>query len=128
MKYLHTDEAPAAVGPYSQATEVNVGAGGLVFVSGQLGLDPETMKLREGLKAQAAQALVNLTAILDAAGCNLDQVAKVDVFLADMADFKAFNEVYAEYMEDRKPARAAVGVAALPLGGLVEVACVAVKG
>ncbi len=119
----HTDVAPAAIGPYSQATV----AGELVFVSGQLGLDPVSMELKQGLEAQTRQAMDNLRAILDAAGAALDTVASVDVFLTDMADFAAVNAIYGEYFKDHKPARACIAVAGLPKGGVVEVRCVAAK-
>jgi 2-iminobutanoate/2-iminopropanoate deaminase len=120
---VHTEQAPAAIGPYSQAAV----CGDLVFVSGQLGLDPDTMELKEGLEAQARQAMANLAAILEASGAALDTVASVDVFLTDMADFAAVNAVYAEYFSVHKPARACITVAGLPKGGLVEVRCVAAK-
>ena len=120
---VHTEKAPAAIGPYSQAAV----CGDLVFVSGQLGLDPSTMELKEGLGAQARQAMDNLAAILEASGAALDTVASVDVFLTDMADFAAVNAVYAEYFSVHKPARACIAVAGLPKGGLVEVRCVAAK-
>ena len=121
---IATDQAPAAVGPYSQA----VRSGDLVFVSGQLGLDPATMAFPEGFEAQARRSLANMGAILEAAGCAVADILSVDVFLVDMAEFKTFNAIYAEFMGEHKPARAAIQVAALPLGGLVEVKCVARKG
>ncbi len=115
--------APAAVGPYSQAIKAN----GFVFTAGQLGLDPATGKLVEGdVTDQARQALKNLQAILEAAGSSLEQVVKVTVFLKDINDFKRVNEVYAEFFQASPPARSAVQVAALPLGGLVEIEAVAV--
>lgn len=123
LTFVHTEKAPAAVGPYSQAVQ----AGGFVFVSGQLGLDPATMTLREGFEAQARQALANIGAILAQAGCAVTDIAAVDVFLLDMAEFKNLNGIYAEFMGAHKPARAAIQVAGLPLGGLVEIKCVAVK-
>lgn len=121
LDFVSTKKAPAAVGPYSQA----VAAGGFLYVSGQLGLVPETMKLTEGFEAQARQALANLGAILGAAGCAVTDIVSVDVFLTDMAEFKAFNAIYAEFMGGHKPSRAAIQVAGLPLGGMVEVKCVA---
>ncbi len=123
LTFVHTEKAPAAVGPYSQAVQ----AGGFVFVSGQLGLDPASMTLREGFEAQARQALANIGAILAQAGCAVTDIVAVDVFLLDMAEFKNFNGIYAEFMGTHKPARAAIQVAGLPLGGLVEIKCVAVK-
>lgn len=121
IETVHTDNAPAAVGPYSQATK----AGNLLFVSGQLGLIPGEGKLAEGFEAQAVQAMDNLKAILDAAGSGLDKVTVVEIFLTDMGRFKEFNEIYARYFSEHKPARAAVQVAGLPLGGEVEVKCTA---
>lgn len=120
---IATTEAPAAVGPYSQAIQAN----GFVFTAGQLGLDPATGKLVEGdVTDQARQALKNLQAILEAAGSSLERVVKVTVFLKDIHDFKRVNEVYAEFFKADPPARSAVQVAALPLGGLVEIEAVAV--
>lgn len=120
---IATAKAPAAVGPYSQAIKAN----GFVFTAGQLGLDPATGKLVEGdVTDQARQALKNLQAILEAAGSSLEQVVKVTVFLKDINDFKRVNEVYAEFFKASPPARSAVQVAALPLGGLVEIEAVAV--
>ncbi|BCS89852.1 RidA family protein [Pseudodesulfovibrio sediminis] len=120
LTFIATDKAPAAVGPYSQA----VAAGGMLYVSGQLGLDPATMTLAEGFTAQAEQAMRNLGAILDEAGCAVTDIVSVDVFLVDMDEFKTLNGIYAEFMGEHKPARAAIQVAALPLGGLVEIKCV----
>ncbi|OIQ51854.1 Enamine/imine deaminase [Pseudodesulfovibrio hydrargyri] len=122
IQLIHTEKAPAAVGPYSQATAVN----GTLYVSGQLGIVPSEGKLAEGFKAQTRQALENVKAILEQAGSSLDKVLAVDVFLMDMGRFADLNAIYAEYFSDHKPARAAVQVAALPLGGLVEFKCVAV--
>jgi 2-iminobutanoate/2-iminopropanoate deaminase len=118
---IHTDKAPAAVGPYSQATRT----GNLLFVSGQLGIIPGKGALAEGFAAQARQALDNMQAILEAAGSSLTQVLAVDVFVLDMALFGELNGIYAEYFTDHKPARAAIQVAGLPLGGLVEFKCIA---
>jgi len=121
IELIHTDRAPAAVGPYSQATKAN----GQVFVSGQLGIIPGEGKLAEGFKAQTRQALENLKAILTAAGSSLDKVLAVEVFVMDMGRFADLNAIYAEYFSAHKPARAAIQVAGLPLGGLVEIKCVA---
>lgn len=119
---ISTANAPAAVGPYSQGIK----AGGFVFTAGQLGIDPATGKFVEGgVTDQARQALKNLQAILQAAGSSLGQVSKVTVFLQDMNDFKRVNEVYAEFFKTNPPARSAVQVAALPLGGLVEMEAIA---
>ncbi len=114
--------APAAVGPYSQGIRAN----GLIFTAGQLGIDPATGKLVEGgVEAQARQALTNLQAVLEAAGSSLSRAVKVTVFLQDMNDFKAVNGVYAQFFTQDPPARSAVQVAALPLGGLVEIEAIA---
>lgn len=118
---VHTDNAPAAVGPYSQATKAN----GMLFVSGQLGLIPGEGKLADGFEAQTRQALDNMKAILVAAGSSLNKVLAVDVFVLDMGKFADLNAIYSEYFTDHKPARAAIEVAGLPLGGLVELKCVA---
>ena len=118
---ITTDGAPAAIGPYSQG----IVAGELIFCSGQLGLDPATGALAEGIAGQADRALRNLGAVLDAAGCTYADVVKTTVFLADMADFAALNEVYAGFFGDAPPARSTFAVAALPKGGLVEVEAVA---
>ncbi len=125
LKTIHTDRAPAAIGPYSQA----VVAAPFVFVSGQLGLDPATGDLvSDGFESQARQALENVKAILLAAGSALEQVTAVEVFLTDMAQFVNFNAVYAEYFAAHRPARAAIEVSALPKGGLVEIKCTALVG
>lgn len=118
---ISTQKAPGAIGPYSQA----VRAGDMLFTSGQLGLNPETGALAEGVRAQADQALKNLGAILHEAGLDYKDVIKTVVFIKNMADFKAVNEVYAQYFTANYPARSCVEVAALPMGGLVEVECVA---
>lgn len=121
---IHTDNAPAAVGPYSQATKT----GNMLFVSGQLGIIPGEGKLAEGFKAQTNQALSNLKAILEEGGSSLDQVLAVDVFVTDMGRFADLNAIYSEYFSTHKPARAAIEVAGLPLGGLVEFKCIALVG
>ena len=121
---IATEKAPAAVGPYSQA----IRAGALVFTAGQLGLDPATGKLVDGgVEAQARQALTNLRAVLEAAGSSLKRVVKVTVFLQDINDFKAVNGVYAQFFTQEPPARSAVQVAALPLGGLIEIEAIALR-
>lgn len=123
MEFIATDKAPAAVGPYSQA----VRAGGFVYVSGQLGLAPATGAFAGAdFEAQARQALANVGAILSASGCGVTDIVSVDVFVTDLANFKLFNAIYDEFMAGHRPARAAVQVSALPLGGVVEVKCVAV--
>lgn len=123
MKKIHTDKAPAAVGPYSQAIEVN----SMVYTSGQIPLDPATGELVEGdVKAQANQVMKNLQAVLAEAGTSMEKTVKTMCFLNDMADFAAFNEVYAEYFTE-KPARSCVAVKGLPKGALCEVEVIAVK-
>ena len=122
---ISTGGAPAAIGPYSQA----VVAGGLVFVSGQIPLDPATGELVPGgAGAQAGRALVSLRAILEAAGSGLHRVVKTTVFLTDLADFAAVNAVYAGFFPADPPARATVQVAALPRGAAVEIEAVALAG
>ncbi|WP_432736545.1 RidA family protein [Maridesulfovibrio sp. FT414] len=119
---VNTENAPAAIGPYSQATISN----GHAYVSGQLGLDPKTGNFVEGgVEAQTRQALENLKAIVMACGSSMTKVVCVDVFLTDMNDFATVNGVYAEYFSAHKPARAAIEVSALPKGGLVEIKCIA---
>jgi len=123
LKKIHTEKAPAAVGPYSQAIEVN----GMVFTSGQIPLDPATGELVEGdVQAQAHQVFKNLTAVLEEAGTSMEKTVKTLCFLDDMADFAAFNEVYAQYFTE-KPARSCFAVKALPKGALCEVEVIAVK-
>lgn len=114
---IHTDNAPAAVGTYSQAIKVD----STVYISGQLGLDPATMDLKEGFEAQARQAMDNLSAIAQASGGSLADVVKFNVSLTDLADFATLNQVFTEYLSAPYPARAAVQVAALPKGGVVEI-------
>jgi 2-iminobutanoate/2-iminopropanoate deaminase len=122
LEFIATDKAPAAVGPYSQA----VRAGGFLYVSGQLGLDPATGRFAgEEFEAQARQVLANLGAILAEAGCAITDIVSVDVFMTDLANFKLFNAIYDDFMAGHRPARAAVQVSALPLGGVVEIKCVA---
>ncbi len=121
---ISTDKAPAAIGPYSQAVK----AGNLLFVAGQIGIDPATGQLQEGIEAQTRQALLNLKAILEAAGASLEQVVRVGVFLQDLKDFQAMNAVYAEFFPQSPPARTTVQVAALPKGALVEIDAIAVLG
>jgi 2-iminobutanoate/2-iminopropanoate deaminase len=122
-KVIATKRAPAAVGPYSQA----IRAGGLLFVSGQLGLDPATGKLVEGVEAQAERALENMAAILAEAGMGFQNVVKATVLLASMDDFAKVNAIYAKRFPENPPARAAYAVAKLPLGGLVEIEAIAAE-
>ena len=119
---VSSPDAPAALGPYS----AGIKTGEMVFLSGQLGLDPQTGKLAEGgVVAQAQQSLKNIEALLAAAGATFDNVVKTTVFLADIADFNAVNEVYGSRFSEPYPARSAVQVGALPAGGLVEIEVVA---
>jgi 2-iminobutanoate/2-iminopropanoate deaminase len=118
---IATDGAPAALGPYSQGID----AGDFVFCSGQVGLDPASGELAEGVTAQAERSLRNLGAVLDAAGCTFSDVVKTTVFLADIADFAALNAVYAGFFGDTPPARSTFAVAALPKGARVEIEAVA---
>ena len=124
-KAISTNGAPAAIGPYSQAID----CGEFVFTSGQLGLDPATGKLVDGgVQAQATQAMKNIQAVLTAAGLTLDNVVKTTVFLTNIADFAAVNEVYASFFEGTThPARCAYQVSALPAGGLVEIETICQK-
>ncbi len=121
MKVIHTDKAPAAIGPYSQA----IAAGGLLYTSGQIPLDPVSgAVVGDEIKAQTAQAVANLKAVLEEAGTDLSHVVKTTCFLKDLGDFAVFNAVYAEYFTG-KPARSCVEVSALPKGVLVEIEAVA---
>ena len=121
---IHTDAAPAAVGPYSQATRV----GNFVFTAGQVAIDPVTQTFRGDLdvQGQAELALNNLKAVVEAAGSSLENVLKTTVFLTTMDHFKPMNEVYSRFFDAAKPARSAVAAAELPLGALFEIECVAV--
>lgn len=120
-KPVHTPNAPAAIGPYSQA----ITAGGMVYVSGQLGIEPKTGVIAENFAVQAKQALANLKAIIEAAGSSMDMVVSVDVYLTDMGRFAQFNEIYSVYFHEHRPARAAIAVRALPREAQVEVRCIA---
>jgi reactive intermediate/imine deaminase len=119
---IHSDAAPAAIGPYSQA----IRAGNTVYLSGQIGLDPASGNLREGIDAQARQVFENLRAVATAAGGSLDDVVKVTLLLADMADFARVNDIMASFFAKPYPARATYQVAALPKGARVEVEAVLV--
>ena len=123
-RVIHTEKAPAALGPYSQGIEVN----GTLYVSGQIPFVPETMTLvSDDVKAQTRQSLENVKAIVEAAGYKMQDVVKAGVFIKNMDDFEAINEVYAEYLGDVKPARACVEVARLPKDVKVEIEVIAVK-
>lgn len=123
-KVIATTKAPAAIGPYNQAIQV----GNMLFASGQLGLDPATGNFPEGgVKEQTIQSFLNVKAIMEEAGFSINDVVKTTVFLADMADFAAMNEIYASQFEGDFPARSAVAVKTLPKNALVEVEVIAVK-
>lgn len=123
-RIIKTEKAPPAVGPYSQA----VRAGDMLFISGQLGIDPESGKLAEGIEKQVERALENVKAIVEKAGGGMGSIVKVTVLLQSMGDFKTMNSIYGRYFTEDQPARAAFEVAALPLGGLVEIEAVAFLG
>jgi 2-iminobutanoate/2-iminopropanoate deaminase len=124
MESIQTDRAPQAIGPYSQAIKAN----GFIFASGQIPLDPATMQIVEGgIEEQTQRVLDNLKAVLEAAGSSLDRVVKTTVYLADMTEFAAMNEIYARYFGATKPARATVQVARLPRDVKVEIDVVAVS-
>lgn len=123
MEEIKTNNAPAAIGPYSQGTM----AGDMVFLSGQIPVNPANGEIPEGITLQAKQALENLTAVLRAAGLDTKKVVKTTVFLQSMADFAEMNKVYEDYFEKPYPARSCVEVAALPKGVLVEIECIAIK-
>jgi 2-iminobutanoate/2-iminopropanoate deaminase len=118
---IFTQSAPAALGPYSQGVK----AGQFVFTAGQVGIDPSTGKLVDGVEAQVRQVLANLQAILTAAGSSFDQVVKTTIFLQDMADFGRVNVIYGQAFAGKPPARSTVQVAALPAGALVEIEAIA---
>jgi len=121
MKTIHTDQAPAAIGPYAQAVEVD----GMLYTSGQIALDPENGTMAEGFDAQARRVLANLAAVLTAAGCSFDDVVKATIYVTDLTNFPRLNELYGEAMGEHRPARSTVQVAALPKGALVEIDLVA---
>lgn len=122
MKHIHTEKAPKAVGPYSQA----IVSGGFVFCSGQIGIDPEAGKITgETTIEQTHQVIKNLQAVLETAGSSLKNVVKTTCYLRHIEDYQVFNTVYSEYFGESKPARAAVEVSNLPLGALVEIEAVA---
>lgn len=122
LKRIHSDRAPRAVGPYSQA----IAHQGMIYASGQIGLNPETGTLAgESLEAQAEQITRNLEAVLAAAGCSTSDIIRTTIFLVDMDDFPKVNEIYANWLGEHRPARATVAVAALPLGAKVEMDLIA---
>lgn len=122
-KVVHTDKAPKAIGPYSQAIEAN----GMLFISGQVPVNPETGEIPEGIEAQTEQVMKNIEAILVEAGYKFSDVIKSTCLLSDMVNFKQMNEVYGKYYAENPPARAAFAVKELPLKALVEIETIAVK-
>lgn len=121
-KIISTDKAPKAIGPYSQAVQIE----NMVFTAGQIGLNPATMEIVEGgIEAQSRQVLTNLKAVLEAADSGLNYVVKTTVFLSDMANFAAMNAIYAEFFPENFPARSTVAAAGLPKGALVEIEAIA---
>ena len=123
IKQISTDKAPAAIGPYSQALDL----GSMVFVSGQIPVDPATGKMADSVEEQAVQALTNLKNVLAAAGVGMENVVKTVVFLADLADFAVVNGIYESFFKSPYPARSCVQVAAIPKGAKLEIECIAVK-
>ena len=121
IELIHTDDAPGAIGPYSQAVEVD----GWLYTSGQIGLDPKTGEMRDGFEAQAQQVMANLKAVLTAGGCAFNDVVKATIYVADMGDFARLNELYGQAMGDHRPARSTVQAAMLPKGALVEIDLIA---
>lgn len=122
-KIIFTENAPKAIGPYNQAIEAN----GFIFVSGQLGINPQTGMLLEGIEKQTEQALVNLGEILKAAGASFEDVVKCTVLLSDMDNFQLMNDVYSKFFANSAPARVTYGVVRLPMGAMVEIDAIAVK-
>ena len=122
-KIIFTEKAPKAIGPYSQAVEMN----GTLYISGQVPLNPETGEMPEGIKEQTEQVMKNIGAILEAAGYTFEHVVKSTCLLSNMDNFQAMNEVYGSYYKENPPARAAYGVVKLPLGALIEIETIAVK-
>jgi len=123
MKIISTENAPKAVGPYSQAVKHK----GMVFCSGQVGIDPKKGQLVEGVENQTKQAVKNLESVLLFAGLSLNNIVKTTIFLADINDYKKVNEIYGSFFNKNKPARSTVQVAALPLGARVEIEAIAIK-
>ncbi len=123
MKYISTNKAPLAIGPYSQAIDI----GNMIFTSGQIALKPDGTLIEGGIEAQTRQVLTNLSEVLKEAGSSLDKVVKTTIFLADMGNFAKVNEIYAEFFGEHKPARSTVAVKTLPLNVLVEIDTIALK-
>lgn len=120
MKFINSPGAPAAIGPYSHA----VSAHGFIFLSGQLGLDPQTMTMVEGLEAQTHQTFKNIKAVLATFNKDLSDVIKTTIFLINMEDFAQVNIIYADYFGDHRPARSTIAVKQLPKNGLIEIECI----
>lgn len=123
LRAISTGSAPGAIGPYSQAIDT----GQLVFLAGQVGLDPSSRELVDGIEAQTDRAMRNITAVLDACGLSMADVVKTTVLLADIGDFKLVNEVYGRFVGDPPPARSTYAVAALPRGALIEIEAIAAR-
>ena len=123
MKTVQTNEAPQAIGPYSQAIKT----GEFIFTSGQIALTPDGVMVQNDVRLQTAQVMRNLKAVLEAAGSSLQSVVKTTIYLADMDDFSAVNEIYEEWFADHKPARSTVAVKTLPKNALVEIECIALE-
>ena len=123
MKIIKTTQAPQPIGPYSQGIEIN----GFLFLSGQIGLKPDTSEMAEGLAQQTHQILKNISKLLESEGCNLSNIVKSTVYLRNMNDFAQFNQIYSEYFRDNPPARTVVEVSALPRNALIEIDIVAHK-
>ncbi|HEY9165041.1 MAG TPA: RidA family protein [Candidatus Kryptonia bacterium] len=123
MKTLKSKEAPEPIGPYSQAVE----SGGFLFLSGQIGLKPESAELPDTLEEQTRQIIKNISAVLNAGGCSLSDVVKTTVYLKNMSDFAKFNAIYAEYFKNNPPARSTVEVSGLPRNALIEIEIIARK-
>lgn len=121
MKYVHTKNAPNVVGPYSQAIIEN----NIVYCSGQIGIDPKTGKLQEGLEKQTTQIMENISAVLNQANSDLEMVIKTTIYLTNIQDYKTVNEIYSSYFPVHKPARSAVAVMHLPIGALIEIETIA---
>ncbi|RMH62179.1 MAG: RidA family protein [Calditrichaeota bacterium] len=123
MKTIRTDQAPAPIGPYSQAVEAN----GFIFLSGQIAINPRDNSIPDDVDAQTRQVITNMVAVLKAAGSDLGKVVKTTIYLSDMNDFSRVNAIYAEYFDQSKPARATVEVRRLPRDVRIEMDCIAVK-
>ncbi len=123
MKTIYTNNAPAIVGPYSQAIEVN----GFIFCAGQIGIDPKTSTLVEGIENQTKQVMTNIAAVLTSAGVDLSDVVKTTIFVKSLKDYVTVNEIYGSYFTNQKPARSTVEVSCLPKDALVEIEVIAIK-